>query len=536
VEKETALLPSILDVAYIDTRYDLDRVPFSHPSRAVMSSKPEQIADPIETFDYPNAEIVIGLACAVGTEYGPIRDFLVETLLRYGYKPKVVRISDSIPKFTDYPLQDSPEIERIDSRMTAGNLVCCESGRNDIWALAAIAAINSSREQEQVCENFHLQKPLPRTANILLTLKRPEEVRTLRKVYGDGFFLIGLFATYKERLDYLIQQNAPRQQAIDLINRDAAEEDPHGQQTRKTFYLSDVFVSLRDQAYRGELERFFDLVFSDPLTTPTQHENAMFLAYASSLRSGQLGRQVGAAIASKGGDIIALGCNDVPKPGGGLYWPGKDDGRDGVLGFDTNDKQRDKIVDLLVSRLPRELRESSEKQFRSSFREILDITEYGRAVHAEMDALLCSARSGVSPVGANLYTTTFPCHNCTRHIIAAGIERVFYIEPYAKSRAEELHEDAIIVEEKGREDKQFRKRRVPFTPFVGVGPRRYFDLFSLTLSRGYEVDRKKEGRTIKFSRQGAFPRVPMSPFSYIQKEAIAIKELDSLPKQLEIFE
>jgi len=27
----------------------------------------------------------------------------------------------------------------------------------------------------------------------------------------------------------------------------------------------------------------------------------------------------------------------------------------------------------------------------------------------------------------------------------------------------------------------------------------------------------------------------MSPFSYIQKEAIAIKELDSLPKQLDMF-
>jgi hypothetical protein len=83
--------------------------------------------------------------------------------------------------------------------------------------------------------------------------------------------------------------------AIELIKRDSAEEDPNGQQTRKTFYLSDVFVNLKDQAYRTELERFFDLVFSDPLTTPTQHENAMFLAYASSLRSGQLGRQVGAA-------------------------------------------------------------------------------------------------------------------------------------------------------------------------------------------------------------------------------------------------
>jgi hypothetical protein len=111
----------------------------------------------IETFDYADAEIVIGLVCAVGTDYGPVRDFLADTLLRYGYRTKVVRISDSIPKFTDYPLRESPEIERIESRMDAGNLVCRESGRNDIWALAAIAAINSSREREKVCENFHLQ-------------------------------------------------------------------------------------------------------------------------------------------------------------------------------------------------------------------------------------------------------------------------------------------------------------------------------------------------------------------------------------------
>jgi deoxycytidylate deaminase len=290
-----------------------------------------------------------------------------------------------------------------------------------------------------------------------------------------------------------------------------------------------------NKAYADELQRFFDLVFSDPFITPTQREHAMFLAYASSLRSGQLGRQVGAAIASRAGDILSLGCNDVPKPGGGLYWPGPDDRRDHVLGFDTNDKQRDKIVDLLLSRLPVETRSGSKQELRRAFRSILDITEYGRAAHAEMDALLTCARSGVSPVGGILYTTTFPCHNCTRHIIAAGIERVIYIEPYAKSRAEELHEDAIVVEEKAPDEANRTRRRVPFTPFVGVGPRRYFDLFSLTLSRGFELVRKREGGIAKISRQGAFPRVPMSPFSYIQREAIAIKELESLPKQLDIF-
>src|ERR1035437_2589433 len=499
-------------------------------------AQPPQLQDPIEKFDFCDAEVVIGLVCAVGTDYNPIRDCLTGILGQYGYTTRVVRISALIPKLTEFPLVSSPEIARINSYMDAGNAGCRDSGRKDLWALGTIADINAAREKENVPGSLSVQKPLARTtAHIVLSLKRPEEVATLRKVYGDGFFLVGVFATEKERLENLLNQHAPKQDAIDLIKRDSEESDPYGQKTRATFYLSDVFVQLRDKAYAGELQRFFDLVFSDPFITPTQREHAMFLAYASSLRSGQLGRQVGAAITSRSGDILSLGCNDVPKPGGGLYWPGPNDRRDHVLGYDTNDRQREKIIDLLLRRLPEETQNVSGQDLRRAFRGVLDITEYGRAVHAEMDALLTCARSGVSPVGEILYTTTFPCHNCTRHVIAAGIDRVIYIEPYAKSRAEELHEDAIVVEEKGRDDGRGNRRRVPFTPFVGFGPRRYFDLFSLTLSRGFELTRKRDGSMVKISRHGSFARVPMSPVSYIQREAIAIKELESLPKQLEIF-
>lgn len=87
------------------------------------------------------------------------------------------------------------------------------------------------------------------------------------------------------------------------------------QQTRDTFQLCDVFVHLRRGEYKEELSRFFRLVFADPYVTPTPAEHAMFLAYAASLRSGQLGRQVGAAIATRDGDVLAVGCNDVPKAG-----------------------------------------------------------------------------------------------------------------------------------------------------------------------------------------------------------------------------
>src|SRR5260370_13511116 len=184
--------------------------------------------------------------------------------------------------------------------MDAGNAVCRESARRDMWCVAAIAEINKARTK------IEKDPPaLPRTSHLYFSLKRPEEVVTLRKVYGDGFFLIGVFATEKERLDYLVEQNAPKQDALRLIKRDSEEADPYGQQTRATFYLSDVFVQLRGQAYESELERFFSLVFSNPYLTPTAKEHAMFLAYASSLRSGPLRRQVGSAITTRPRDCLA---------------------------------------------------------------------------------------------------------------------------------------------------------------------------------------------------------------------------------------
>jgi deoxycytidylate deaminase len=489
-----------------------------------------QFKNPIEDFDYCDSELVIGFVCAVGTNYKPICAAVEGIVSRYGYRTNVVRVSDLISALSDMALAEAPETARISSRMDAGNSECRDSGRKDLWALAAIANINRGRPVDSGGQ----QVPAKRTAHLLFSLKRPEEVETLRKVYGSGFYLVGVFATEKERLDYLIEKNAPKDAAIALIRRDEEEASEFGQQTRDTFQLSDVFVQFKGAAYEGELQRFFDLVFSNPYETPNQREHAMFLAYAASLRSGQLGRQVGAAVTTRDGDVLAVGCNDVPKPGGGLYWPGNGDLRDHKLGRDTNDEQRDKLAGQILDQL-QSLDVSEKSALRPKLKSVLDITEYGRAVHAEMDALLTCARSGVSPKGAILYTTTFPCHNCTRHIVAAGIQRVFYIEPYAKSRAEVLHDDAIVVEEKSRDLGRVRNK-VPFTHFVGVGPRRYFDLFSTSLSSGHELQRKQNGRVIDIVRENAWARVPMSPFSYIIRETLAVRQLNLLPKQLPMFE
>jgi cytidine deaminase len=138
-----------------------------------------------------------------------------------------------------------------------------------------------------------------------------------------------------------------------------------------------------------------------------------------------------------------------------------------------------------------------------------------------MDSLLSCARAGIETIGATLFSTTFPCHNCAKHIVAAGVRRVVYIEPYEKSQAIQLHGDAIRSDDHGdRSDAERDPKKVVFEPFVGVGPRRYFDLFSMKLSDGYPLKRKIAGRTAPWAKtQDAVVRVPMLPTSYLEREA-----------------
>jgi len=53
-----------------------------------------------------------------------------------------------------------------------------------------------------------------------------------------------------------------------------------------------------------------------------------------------------------------------------------------------------------------------------------------RAIHAESNAILQCARFGVSTEGASLYVTHFPCLQCSKQIIQAGISKVIYAEEY----------------------------------------------------------------------------------------------------------
>ena len=480
---------------------------------------------------HPGAELVFAIVCPLGTPYKRVTEALRNYLSQFGYKTETIKVSDYFDDLlrqlgSDLSAEASDARAIAQHKIAAGNQIRQLTQQNDIMALVAAGVIADLRYETNraLGRKPNQRRSLPRNnmAYVISTVRRPEEVITLRRIYGDGFFLVGANASREVREHYLEEKGIFGEAATSLMETDAKEKLDYGQATRDAFQMADVFLS-GDGAgsdYADQVSRFLDLLFGRPTLTPAPQEQAMFMAYAASLRSGDLSRQVGAAIIDPYGDLISVGCNEAPKPGGGLYdppSPGKEGHRDIEQKYDSNEREKEIIAERIVQEIGGGV---DPKAIRSSLKAagFFDITEFGRAVHAEMEALLACARSGRSARGAMLFTTTFPCHNCTRHIIAAGISKVIYIEPYAKSRASALHPDEISVD---REE----AGKVPFLPFVGVGPRRYFDLFSLTLSTGYPIERKKDGELIPWSRATAAVRLQVKPSTYLQRELLAWGDL-----------
>lgn len=62
-----------------------------------------------------------------------------------------------------------------------------------------------------------------------------------------------------------------------------------------------------------------------------------------------------------------------------------------------------------------------------------------RTIHAEINALLQCAKFGVSTEGAVAYVTHFPCLNCAKSLIQAGVSAVYWEEDYRNNEyAQEL--------------------------------------------------------------------------------------------------
>lgn len=470
------------------------------------------------------SEIVIGIVSAVGTESKRVIDPLIDRLRNFGYLAEQIRVSSILPQLAGKP----SESERIRHSMEAGDALRSKSKNNAILAAGAAKLVADRR----AATSDNLKR-----AYIINSLKHPDEVAFLRKIYGDGFYLFGIHADEKRRHKFLTRDKGCKAAEADqLIKIDEDESVDYGQKTRDTYHLSDLFLNLgkNDDHVKETIQRFLELIFSNPYKNPTFDEFAMFMAFNSSVRSSDLSRQVGSVIA-KDNQIIATGANDVPQSGGGLYWAkvnpetgvveDQADGKDYTREQDSNKNAQIEMMDEIVESTMQEglIADVEVDKFRAVLKasKISDLTEFGRVVHAEMEALLSCGRAGIKTADSALYCTTFPCHNCAKHIIAAGIKRVVYVEPYPKSRALEFHSESILL--KTQLDEKHDQNLVIFEPFIGVGPRRFLDLFSMNLGSGSKLRRKGAGgETVEWSAETAAMRTPLLPRSYLEIETAAV--------------
>jgi tRNA(Arg) A34 adenosine deaminase TadA len=137
-----------------------------------------------------------------------------------------------------------------------------------------------------------------------------------------------------------------------------------------------------------------------------------------------------------------------------------------------------------------------------------------------MDAILSATRSGEGTVGTRLYVTTFPCHYCARHIVAAGVDEVQYIEPYPKSRALKLHADAISTTAPEWMPPSRGGDKVLMRPFTGIAPRLYERVFSK------ELDLKDESGRMKIGDFAWGDPWKVHRVSYAQLEAELAREVE----------
>lgn len=384
----------------------------------------------------------------------------------------------------------------LDNKDLRKKIESCNKLRKDVG--------NSILAQYAIYEIGKIKKENNKVRRIFLIdqLKRVEELQLFRETFGKNFFLISIVEKLSTRTGFLSHHLNINQKEIDELikldnNQKDFDESENGQQSRKVFEQADYF--LENTCDNNEINRFFDHVFYRTLIPPTRNEFFEYLSFASSLMSADLSRQVGAVIVNEDGEIISNGYNDVPRFGGGMYpvETSKFDQREFKLKKDSNKEQINIIIKEICSDDAFAKIESSlQKQIKDLITEnISGLTEFGRCVHAEMEAILSAMRKGYNLKNSILYVTTFPCHNCAKHIVSSGIKEVFYIQEYPKSKALELHTDSIHDSLK---DSTNVDSKVLIKPFLGVGPRRFADFFSVDyLSAGDAISRKdKETDTL----------------------------------------
>lgn len=474
-------------------------------------------------------ELVIALCGPIGSPLHEVASKLEETLrTTFGYDVVTLRLSGYIQAHASragQALSTRPAIRR-------NELISLGDGMRRAHGAAVLAelAVHEIRVGREHAANGAASQDggSRRICHIVDSIKNQQELELLRTVYRELLYVVGVFAPLPQREAALRHEGLDNAEIATLMDRDSGEELAEGQTVDETFPQCDFFLRMdanTDTQLRSRVERFLNLILGTQVITPTRAETAMYAAASAASNSACLSRQVGAAVTDEAGEVLAIGWNDVPRPFGDLYVTdlvndanGDQDKRCWNYGGKChNDEEKDQLAAHVIEALAPYLRDDLRAEAASAVarnKKLRGLIEFSRAIHAEMHAVLTALRQKGDRVrGGKIFVTTYPCHGCARHLVAAGIKEIYFIEPYKKSLAVKLHGDALTESEQAVD-------KVRLIPYDGVAPTRYLSLFKMRRD-----SRKRHGRVIRVAADRATPKLEKSLEALPALEGLVIESL-----------
>jgi hypothetical protein len=133
-------------------------------------------------------EIFIALIAPIGVNLDSVQDELCSSLQKVSYKPHLIKLTSFLTDHKEwFDLTYQSEFQRYEKFIAAGNSFCKQSGRRDAFALSAIAQIyrDMKNRPDEISDS---------TAFIFRQIKRVEEIKTLKQVYGRNIIFLGCYS------------------------------------------------------------------------------------------------------------------------------------------------------------------------------------------------------------------------------------------------------------------------------------------------------------------------------------------------------
>jgi len=181
-------------------------------------------------------ELIIAFAGPIGSGIKAVKERVADSLRASGYEVKHIKISDYIRECISSKLLRTVSGNLCDSGaqryiqlQNAGNEL--RSFQSDILAEYSIRRIAEIRTEKITPESGSTTDYVPeRTAYLVDQLKHHDEVSLFRALYGNLFYLFGVFSTSPRRENRLRADGIEPSQISELIERDRRQKDKNGQQ------------------------------------------------------------------------------------------------------------------------------------------------------------------------------------------------------------------------------------------------------------------------------------------------------------------